>query len=142
MLSDLTFPCYLTTFRGRKCLSGKVICDFFLSRLSKFSCSLFMRNFICVVISFIYILISFLYVILYLYIYICSCLSARTMMNFLPLWRTTSQGQENSRWRHPLPSSPRLRPEGRGAAWKDPFSRNSNARSAGKTGDDADWVAQ
>jgi hypothetical protein len=25
MLFDLTFPCYLTTFSGKKCLSGKVI---------------------------------------------------------------------------------------------------------------------
>jgi hypothetical protein len=25
----LTFPCYLTTFSGKKCLSGKVICAFF-----------------------------------------------------------------------------------------------------------------
>jgi hypothetical protein len=39
MLFDLTFPCYLTTFSGKKCLSGKVICAFFLSRLSKFSCT-------------------------------------------------------------------------------------------------------
>jgi hypothetical protein len=29
MLFELTFPCYLTTFSGRKCLSGKVICAFF-----------------------------------------------------------------------------------------------------------------
>jgi hypothetical protein len=29
MLFDLTFPCYLTTFSGKKCLSGKVICVFF-----------------------------------------------------------------------------------------------------------------
>jgi hypothetical protein len=29
MLSDLTFPCYLTTFSGKKCLSGKVVCVFF-----------------------------------------------------------------------------------------------------------------
>jgi hypothetical protein len=29
MLFDLTFPCYLTTFSGEKCLSGKVICAFF-----------------------------------------------------------------------------------------------------------------
>jgi hypothetical protein len=29
MLSDLTFPCYLTTLSGKKCLSGKVICAFF-----------------------------------------------------------------------------------------------------------------
>jgi hypothetical protein len=29
MLFDLTFPCYLTTFSGKKCLSGKVICAFF-----------------------------------------------------------------------------------------------------------------
>jgi hypothetical protein len=29
MLFDLTFPCNLTTFSGNKCLSGKVICDFF-----------------------------------------------------------------------------------------------------------------
>jgi hypothetical protein len=28
MLFDLTFPCYLTTFSGEKCLSGKVICAF------------------------------------------------------------------------------------------------------------------
>jgi hypothetical protein len=28
MLFDLTFPCYLTTFSGKKCLSGKVICAF------------------------------------------------------------------------------------------------------------------
>jgi hypothetical protein len=38
MLFDLNCPCYLTTFSGKKCLSGKVICAFFLSRLSKFSC--------------------------------------------------------------------------------------------------------
>jgi hypothetical protein len=37
MLLDLTFPRYLTTFSGKKGLSGKVICAF-LSRLSKFSC--------------------------------------------------------------------------------------------------------
>jgi hypothetical protein len=29
MLFDLTVPCYLTTFSGKKCLSGKVICAFF-----------------------------------------------------------------------------------------------------------------
>jgi hypothetical protein len=29
MLFDLTFPCYLTTFSGKKCLSGKVIFAFF-----------------------------------------------------------------------------------------------------------------
>jgi hypothetical protein len=29
MLFDLTFPCYLTTFSGKKCLSRKVICAFF-----------------------------------------------------------------------------------------------------------------
>jgi hypothetical protein len=29
MLFDLTFPCYLTTFSEKKCLSGKVICAFF-----------------------------------------------------------------------------------------------------------------
>jgi hypothetical protein len=29
MLFDLTFLCYLTTFSGKKCLSGKVICDLF-----------------------------------------------------------------------------------------------------------------
>jgi hypothetical protein len=29
MLFDSTFPCYLTTFSGKKCLSGKVICPFF-----------------------------------------------------------------------------------------------------------------
>jgi hypothetical protein len=29
MLFDLTSPCYLTTFSGKKCLSGKVICAFF-----------------------------------------------------------------------------------------------------------------
>jgi hypothetical protein len=29
MLFDLTFPCYLTTFSGKKCLSGKVICAYF-----------------------------------------------------------------------------------------------------------------
>jgi hypothetical protein len=40
MLFDLTFPCYLTTFSGKTCLSGKVVCAFFLSRLSKFSCIL------------------------------------------------------------------------------------------------------
>jgi hypothetical protein len=28
MLFDLAFPCYLTTFSGKKCLSGKVICAF------------------------------------------------------------------------------------------------------------------
>jgi hypothetical protein len=28
MLFDLTFPCYLTTFSGKKCLSKKVICAF------------------------------------------------------------------------------------------------------------------
>jgi hypothetical protein len=38
MLFDLTFPCYLTSLSGKKCLSGKVICAFFMSRLSKFSC--------------------------------------------------------------------------------------------------------
>jgi hypothetical protein len=31
MLFDLTFPCYLTTFSGKKCLSEKVICAFFRS---------------------------------------------------------------------------------------------------------------
>jgi hypothetical protein len=30
MLFDLTFSCYLTTFNGKKCLSGKVICAFFV----------------------------------------------------------------------------------------------------------------
>jgi hypothetical protein len=30
MLFDLTFPCYLTLFIGKKCLSGKVICAFFV----------------------------------------------------------------------------------------------------------------
>jgi hypothetical protein len=30
MLFDLTFPCYLTTFSGKKCLSKKVICVFFV----------------------------------------------------------------------------------------------------------------
>jgi hypothetical protein len=30
MLVDLTFPCYLTTFSGKICLSGKVICPFFV----------------------------------------------------------------------------------------------------------------
>jgi hypothetical protein len=29
MIFDLTFPCYLTSFSGKKCLSGKVICAFF-----------------------------------------------------------------------------------------------------------------
>jgi hypothetical protein len=29
MLFDLTFPCYLTTFSGKRCLSGKVIFAFF-----------------------------------------------------------------------------------------------------------------
>jgi hypothetical protein len=29
MLFDLTFLCYLTTFSGKKCLSGKIICAFF-----------------------------------------------------------------------------------------------------------------
>jgi hypothetical protein len=29
MLFDLTFPCYLETFSGKECLSGKVICAFF-----------------------------------------------------------------------------------------------------------------
>jgi hypothetical protein len=29
MLFDLTFPCYLTTFSGKNCLSGKIICAFF-----------------------------------------------------------------------------------------------------------------
>jgi hypothetical protein len=29
MLFDLTFPCYLTTYSGKKCLSGKIICAFF-----------------------------------------------------------------------------------------------------------------
>jgi hypothetical protein len=29
MLFDVTFPCYLTTFSGKKCLSGKVICAFY-----------------------------------------------------------------------------------------------------------------
>jgi hypothetical protein len=28
MLFDFTFPCYLTTFSGKKCLSGKIICTF------------------------------------------------------------------------------------------------------------------
>jgi hypothetical protein len=28
MLFDLTFPCYLTSFSGKKCLSGKLICAF------------------------------------------------------------------------------------------------------------------
>jgi hypothetical protein len=44
MLFDLTFPRYLTTFRGKKCLSGKVICAFFFSRLSKFSCKQFVSH--------------------------------------------------------------------------------------------------
>jgi hypothetical protein len=30
MVFDLTFPCYLTTFRVKKFLSGKVICAFFV----------------------------------------------------------------------------------------------------------------
>jgi hypothetical protein len=30
MLFDLTFPCYLTTFSGKYCLSGKIICAFFV----------------------------------------------------------------------------------------------------------------
>jgi hypothetical protein len=30
MLFDLTFPCYLTAISGKKCLSGKVICAFFV----------------------------------------------------------------------------------------------------------------
>jgi hypothetical protein len=30
MLFDLTFPCYVTTFSGKKCLSGKVICALLL----------------------------------------------------------------------------------------------------------------
>jgi hypothetical protein len=30
MLFDLTFPCYLTTFSGKKCLIGKVTCVFFV----------------------------------------------------------------------------------------------------------------
>jgi hypothetical protein len=29
MLFDLNFPCYLTTFSGKKCVMGKVICAFF-----------------------------------------------------------------------------------------------------------------
>jgi hypothetical protein len=29
MLFNLTFPCYLTKFSGKKCLSGKVVCAFF-----------------------------------------------------------------------------------------------------------------
>jgi hypothetical protein len=29
MLFDLTFTCYLTTYSGNKCLSGKVTCAFF-----------------------------------------------------------------------------------------------------------------
>jgi hypothetical protein len=29
MLFDLNFPCYLTTFSGKKCISGTVICAFF-----------------------------------------------------------------------------------------------------------------
>jgi hypothetical protein len=29
MLFDLTIPCNLKTFSGKKCLSGKVICAFF-----------------------------------------------------------------------------------------------------------------
>jgi hypothetical protein len=41
MLFDLTFPCYLTTFSGKKCLSGEGYLPFFLSRLSKFSCVCF-----------------------------------------------------------------------------------------------------
>jgi hypothetical protein len=30
MLFDLTFPCSLTTFSGKKCISGKVICAIFV----------------------------------------------------------------------------------------------------------------
>jgi hypothetical protein len=30
MLFDFTFPCYLTTFSGKKCLSGKIIVLFFV----------------------------------------------------------------------------------------------------------------
>jgi hypothetical protein len=30
MLFDLTSPCYLTTFSGKMCLSGKLICAFFV----------------------------------------------------------------------------------------------------------------
>jgi hypothetical protein len=30
MLCDLTFLCYVTTFSGKKCLIGKVICAFFV----------------------------------------------------------------------------------------------------------------
>jgi hypothetical protein len=30
VLFDLTFPCYLITFSGKKCLSGKVIRAFFV----------------------------------------------------------------------------------------------------------------
>jgi hypothetical protein len=30
MLFDLTFPCYLTIFSGKECLSGKVICAYFV----------------------------------------------------------------------------------------------------------------
>jgi hypothetical protein len=29
MLFDLIFPCYMTTFSGKKCLSGKVICAYY-----------------------------------------------------------------------------------------------------------------
>jgi hypothetical protein len=29
MLFDLTFPCHLTSFSGKRCLSGNVICAFF-----------------------------------------------------------------------------------------------------------------
>jgi hypothetical protein len=36
MLFDLTFPCYLTTFSGKKCLSGKVVCFFFCPAYRKF----------------------------------------------------------------------------------------------------------
>jgi hypothetical protein len=36
MLFDLTFPCYLTTFSGKKGLSGKVICAFFVPLIGVF----------------------------------------------------------------------------------------------------------
>jgi hypothetical protein len=29
MLFDLTFPCYLTTFSGEKCLNGNLVCAFY-----------------------------------------------------------------------------------------------------------------
>jgi hypothetical protein len=43
MLFDLTFPCYLTTFRGKKYLSGKVICAFFVPLIEVLLYNVFVR---------------------------------------------------------------------------------------------------